>query len=194
MQGNYEDENGVFVRGEAKGAYDYKEGIDYSNRKLYFVRNAPYSPYVIFRDDAAMRDASEVEFVSRLITKPEHKVTSDGKAAIITTSSGAKAMILTYSGDTQVNVVNDDMKGETFFAQVNGGDFLCTDYFKRLSSTVTAVNPRFTTIVMPYFRKSELPDVSVKRCADDLVWTLTFASGEKHVITLTESDIMINVN
>ena len=189
-----EDENGVFVRGEAKGAYDYKEGIDYSNRKLYFVRNAPYSPYVIFRDDAAMRDASEVEFVSRLITKPEHKVTSEGKAAIITTSSGAKAMILTYSGDKQVNVVNDDMKGETFFAQVNGGDFLCTDYFKRLSSTVTAVNPRFTTIVMPYFKKEELPTIRVERRADDVVWTLTFVSGEKHVITLTESDIMINVN
>ena len=86
------------------------------------------------------------------------------------------------------------MKGETFFAQVNGGDFLCTDYFKRLSSTVTAVNPRFTTIVMPYFKKEELPTIGVERRADDVVWTLTFVSGEKHVITLTESDIMVNVN
>ena len=134
---------------------------------------------MIFRDDAAMRDASEVEFVSRLITKPEHKVTSEGKAAIITTSSGAKAMILTYSGDTQVNVVNDDMQGETFFAQVNGGDFLCTDYFKRLSSTVIAVNPRFTTIVIPYFKKEELPTIRVERRADDIIWTLSFSSGEK---------------
>lgn len=189
VQNVSEDENGVLVRGEAKGAYDYKEGVDYSNRKLYFMRNAPYSPYVIFRDDAAMRDGSEVEFVSRLITKPEHGVKVEGKSAIITTSSDAKALVLTYSGDKQINVVNDDLKDKTFFAQVNGGDFLCSDYFKRLSSTVTAVNPRFTTLVLPYFNKNEIPEVNVEKHADDIVWELSFKNGIKHIITLTPERI-----
>lgn len=186
-----EDESGSFARGEARGAYDKEAGVAESNRKIYLVRDTPFSPFLIMRDDAYMVDRSSVEYETRFITRPEHRIIERGEGVVIETKSGAKALMLTRSGTQAVKMSENDLTGETFSAHVNGGIFNCADYFRRISAKVTAQNPRFTTILLPYRDECELPKVEVGESGDDIIYTFTFAGGESRVVRLSYDNIEV---
>ncbi len=78
-------------------------------------------------------------------------------------------------------------------AKSGKGSKLYNDYLKRISGKVIPVNPRLTTIVLPYTDKSQLPEVDVTDKGDDIVYTLTYGSGEKHTILLTKDDITVDI-
>ncbi len=187
-----EDSDGVFVRGEAKGAYDNK-GIDSSLRKFYFMHNASNVPYVIWRDDVAMESNRAVDIVTRIIASVDSTITDNGDDVTITAVNGTMARVVAYSGATNVDLGEDDLSGE--YGVYSGSDVYSEDYFKRVSGYVAnTTNPRLTTLVLPYRTSNQLPAVEVRESGDDIIYTLTYTNSKVHTITLSADDITVVVN
>ncbi len=187
-----EDTHGALVKAEAKGAYTSDKNIAKNQRKLYFVRNLDNgrTPYLIWRDDAAMNDSRSVEFETRFITYPDNIIAAKGDGVVITGGkSGAKALLVTYSGAEPVVVREENLAGKKFTRKET--DYPYLNYLRRISGRVTASNPRFTTLVIPFRVDTELPTVAVSESGDDIIYTLAYPDGGADKITLSSSDITL---
>ncbi len=187
-----EDECGVFIRGEAKGAYKKDKGIKSSSRKLYFMRDEATNPYIIWRDDVAMVDGSAVDVVTRVVTPPTSTIYKNKSGLTISGKCGASALVLCYSGAQRVEMSEDDLSTES--SKRKGQEIYSREYFKRISASVKeSENPRLTTIVLPYTKKSQLPEVEVSEVEDSIIYKLTYQNGKVHTIELTKESITTNI-
>lgn len=171
-----DDENGVFVQGQAENAYDFdKVVVGYADRKAYFVRGPV--PYLVFRDDAQVEDDRAGEMVSRYITYPENKVIEEGKSVVIKGKRGrSSAKLMVFSAGQQIDLVEDDIQNKTFLNR--GREYEYKNYLRRISATVEAVNPKFLSILVPFKDEGDFPKVKVKfdEVHDVYIATLQFAS------------------
>lgn len=67
---------------------------------MFFVREAPYTPYLIFRDDIKLKSGEAVEYTPRYVTKRFNEIakSNDNNGVVISGGKlGGKALMLVYS-------------------------------------------------------------------------------------------------
>lgn len=155
-----EDEFGAFVQGQAEEAYDFDTTVvGYADRKAYFVRGPV--PYLVWRDDAQVEHDRAGEYVGRYITYPGNRIRPDGKSIVIEGQRGeSSALLIVFSEGEQVQVSEDPMDGVTFTNR--GSQYDYSNYLRRASVTVNAVNPKFLTLLVPFTSKKDLPEIEVQ--------------------------------
>lgn len=180
-----------FVKGEAKTAYPDSCNIEFYNRKAMFVRNAPFFPYIVIRDDIQLKSKSEVDCVARYVTHPKNTISYKGNGVVINGCyKGNKALVLAYTLDKPLKLKQDNLKNDYMIVK-NSRKLDYDRLIKRFSGKVKAVNPVITTIVLPFEDEKQLPMIDVKRVKNDLFYTLKFSNGSINEIRLTSDDIYL---
>ncbi len=192
---NYrEDEHGAFVRGQTEDAYDFDlQFVGYAERKSYFVRG-PH-PYLIWRDDMGLEDDSVAEYKAHYISHKKNILHEEGKSVRIDGARGkASCMLHVFSEGEQIKVQVDDLEGETFVRR--GKDQMYLDHLKRASATVHKKNPRLLSIVLPFYKEKDLPniDVDFDEKHDEITCTLKFPDGYTDILKFGLEDVQFTRN
>ncbi len=178
-----EVEAGAFVRGQAPEAYQWpKEGlmesglVGHFDRKVFFVRSP--QPYLAWRDDAQVEnDDPEAEYVAQFVTYPKNRIEVKSDGFIIHGHrTGARCRVWTTSPTAEVAVVEEDLAGKTF--ETRGREYRYSEFYRGVTATARALNPRFITIAFPYRDEAELPRATFAvEAGDQLVCELAFSGG-----------------
>ncbi len=155
-----EDEFGALVQGQAEEAYDFDTTVvGYADRKAYFIRGPV--PYLVMRDDAQVEHDRIGEYIGRYITYPGNRIRRDDKSVVIEGQRGrSSARLIVFSEGEQVQISEDPMDGVTFTNR--GSEYAYSNYLRRASVTVNAVNPKFLTLLVPFKNEKDLPEIDVQ--------------------------------
>lgn len=180
----YQEGSGcAFIRGQAPEAYKWpKEGlvekglVGNFDRKVLFIRQP--EPYLAWRDDAQVEnDDPQAEFVAQFVTYPGNRVEvlPDG-FTIVGQRTGARCRVWVLSPITQVVVAEENLAGETF--ETRGRTFKYSSFYRGITATARALNPRLITLAFPYRDVAKVPTVRLlSEGGDRLVCELYFNDG-----------------
>ncbi|MDO8542233.1 MAG: hypothetical protein Q7S40_17475 [Opitutaceae bacterium] len=172
-----EDDHGAFVRGQAPEAYDWpKSVVGHFDRKVYFVRGP--QPYLAWRDDAQTEyDDPQTEFVAQFVTYPQNQINIAADGFVIRGArSGARCLVRVMSPVAKGKVAIEDLATETF--DTRGKTYKYAKFYRGVTVTARALNPKFITVAFPFRMDNEVPRIALTtEPGDRLVCTLTFPDG-----------------
>lgn len=178
-----EIEHGAFIRGQAPEAYQWpKEGlvesglVGHFDRKVLFVRGP--QPYLAWHDDAQVEnDNPQTEFVAQFVTYPKNRVEmAENGFTLIGQRAGARCRVWVMSPVANVAVVEEDLDGKKF--STRGRTYAYSTFYRGITATVRALNPRLFTLAFPYRDEAELPRVKlIAKAESQLVCELAFRDG-----------------
>lgn len=187
-----ETKTGAFIRGQAPEAYAWpKEGlvesglVGHFDRKVFFVRGP--QPYLAWRDDAQVEnDDPQAEFVAQFVTYPKNRIEPAPNGFIIHGHrTGARCRVWIFSPENVV-VTEENLEGETF--ETRQREYEYSKFYRGVTATVRALNPRFVTLAFPYREDSELPELKLKQESNDqFVCELTFPNGRIDQLFFTDT-------
>ena len=183
-----EDSHGAFLRGQAPEAYDWaKTVVGHFDRKVYFVRGP--QPYLVWRDDAQTEfDRPDTEFVAQFVTYPDNRIEPrDGGFVIHGKRTGARCLVRVMSPTTRGVVAVEDLSQATFDAR--GKTYRFEKFYRGVTVTARALNPRFVTLAFPYRQDGDVPEVELRtESGDRLVCVLTFPDGRVDRLEFSADD------
>lgn len=188
---------GVFVRGEAKGAYDKRANVSSSNRKALFVTKSKM-PFLVYRDDVLLSQDSNT-FTIHYVTTKENGLNNyqDKKGVVINGSeNGGKALIIAFNGEEQLTLAEDNLNGKEFIKSNNGNRVIWDKLIRRISGTTHKSNhAEIVSFIFPFKSSYELPQrIIAKRMNGKLYYDIVFENGNIIKVSTCENDIDLTFN
>lgn len=176
-----------YMKGDATEAYRDFLNLDHATRKFLFVK-AP-QPYIIVSDD--IEGGGVDDFTWLLHTGTENGVTmgpSAGEFYIQGPEQTSAVCFVKFLNPTQnLTVAESDLTGQTFIARDRTYSY--DNYFKEVTAEWTGVNPKFTAILIAAESMADLPEIETTQTASGLTVDVSFQSGVKDQIDITDGDI-----
>lgn len=185
-------DDGDVVTATGDATYAYNNKLNEAKRNIAFVRESPCGPYLFFRDDISLPSSDKGSFRPQFITHPDNTIRQKDNGVIITGKNFGKALILTYRGAGQIKLVEHQFGDDEEYTRPNKSPFRILDYYRMIEAQNPIEDTNsciFTTLVIPFISETLIPEISVSKSNDEVVWTLKFADDTVHKLTATATGI-----